>query len=34
MSELWPSKDWPKVAAWLILDQLVAILATFFEIHG
>ena len=32
MAKLWPPKDWPKVAARLILRQLVAILATFFEI--
>ena len=32
MAKLWPPKDWPKVAAPLILRQLVVILATFFEI--
>ena len=32
MSKLWPPKDWPKVAARLILKELLAILATFFEI--
>ena len=31
MAKLWPPKDWPKVAARLILSQLVAFLATFFE---
>ena len=32
MAKLWPPKDWPKVAAPLILRQFVVILATFFEI--
>ena len=32
MAKLWPPKDWPKVAARLILRQLVVILGTFFEI--
>ena len=32
MAKLWPPKDWPKVAAQLILSQLVAVVATFFEI--
>ena len=32
MAKLWPTKYWPKVAARLILRQLVAILATIFEI--
>ena len=32
MAKLWPPKDWPKVTAQLILSQLVAVLATFFEI--
>ena len=32
MAKLWPPKYWLKVAALLILSQLVAILATFFEI--
>ena len=30
MTKLWPPKDGPKVAARLILSQLVAILAIFF----
>ena len=33
MTKLWPPKDGPKVATWLILSQLVAILATFFKIR-
>ena len=32
VAKLLPPKDWPKVAARLIFSQLVAILATFFEI--
>ena len=32
MAKLWPPKDCPKVAARLILRQLVLILAIFFEI--
>ena len=31
ITKLWPLEDGPKVAARLILTQLVAILATFFE---
>ena len=33
MAKLWPPKEWPKVAARLILSQLVAILATFLKIE-
>ena len=34
MTKLWPPKHWPKVAAGLILSQLVAILATFLKIES
>ena len=33
MTKLWPSQDWPKVAAWLILSHFLAILAIFLEIQ-
>ena len=33
MTKLWPSQDWPKVAARLILSHFLAILAIFLEIQ-
>ena len=33
MTKLWPSQDWPKVAAWLILSHFLAILTIFLEIQ-
>ena len=33
MTKLWPSRDWPKVAARLILSHFLAILAIFLEIQ-
>ena len=34
MTKLWPSQDWPKVAARLILSHFLAILAIFLEIQS
>jgi len=34
MATLWRPKDWPKVAAWVILAQLVVILATFSKLES